>query len=277
MLRNEEMKVAVVQMCSTIDKRRNLTQASDLIAQAVDAGAQLVVLPELFNCLGSFSDIIAGAETKDGPTVQFLRQTAQKHAIHLCGGSICEMSETPGKGFNSMFFFNPRGDCLGVYRKIHLFEIDLPDRVSLCESDIMCAGNEPLVVECDLGRIGFATCYDLRFPELFRDLIQKGAEIICFPSAFTKVTGQDHWHTLLQARAIENQCFLVAANQVGNHTPRLESYGHSLVVDPWGKILVDAKTDHTAIVATIKLEKLDEIRHHLPALTHRKSFLNRSV
>ncbi len=267
-----DLTVAAVQLCSTADKEKNLSRAENWIRIAADRGVTLVVLPELFNCLADFTTVIANAEPIPGPTTQRMSDLARELKIYLCAGSICE-HVSGSHGYNTTIFFSPGGELLTTYRKIHLFEIRLPGRVEISEAEVILQGNE--VATCVHGDVtyGFATCYDLRFPELFRALIDRQVEIICFPSAFTRVTGLAHWHALLRARAIENQCYVVAANQVGRHTPRLESFGHSMIVDAWGKVLAEADGENESVVtARISRDELVKIREALPALKHRKVF-----
>lgn len=269
-----KLRVAVTQLRSNVEKPRNLAIAQRLIEQAARAGAELVVLPELFNCLGPFSAILAGAEPLDGPTATAMGQLAKRLGIHLCAGSICERSDNPARGYNTSIFFGPDGTRLAKYRKIHLFDIDLPGQVQVAEPSVMRSGDEVVTCQALGTTFGFATCYDLRFPELFRHLVAQKAELICFPSAFTRVTGTAHWQILLRARAIENQCFVLASNQVGFHTEKLESYGHSMIIDPWGTVLAELTTEEEAIaVAEIDLQQLVKVRTNLPALQHRKKFL----
>jgi predicted amidohydrolase len=267
-----DLKVAAVQLTSTADKEANLERAERLIREAVEQGAEFVVLPELFNCLAHFPTVIANAEPIPGPTSERMSRVARELKIYLCAGSICEHA-TQTHGYNTALFFSPDGELLTTYRKIHLFDIRLAGRVEISESAAMLAGDQVALVAHRNVTYGMATCYDLRFPELFRALADRQVEIICFPSAFTRETGRAHWHTLLRARAIENQCYVVAANQVGRHTPRLESYGHSMIVDAWGNVLAEADGENeSVIVAQIRSTDLVKIREALPALSHRKVF-----
>ncbi len=229
------VSTALVQINSTGDYDRNLRVAERMIRQAADTGARLVLLPELFNRIGQFEKLVAGAETIPGPTTEALGNLARELQLVLCGGSICEKSDDPRRAYNTSLLFEADGELVATYRKLHLFDVAIPDRVSVTESHYILPGDQVITVATSLGQLGMATCYDLRFPELFRLLAAAGAEMICLPSAFTKFTGQHHWHTLVKARAIENQCFLLAANQVGQHRSHLHSYGHSLIVDPWGQ------------------------------------------
>lgn len=261
---------AAVQMTSTDDIDNNLANAQRLIRQAAARNASLVVLPELFTVLGSPEAITAGAQSVPGPASQMLAGLAQELQVTLVGGSLAERREGHERISNSSLLFGPTGEQLGCYRKIHLFDINLPDRVSFCESSFVEPGQDIVVSDTPAGRIGQATCYDLRFPELFRALVERGAEVIVVPSAFTQTTGRDHWEVLLRARAIENQVFIIAANQSGNHTPDLCSYGHSMIIDPWGTVLSAAEDGETVITAELDFDQQQEIRTTLPALQHRR-------
>jgi len=271
--------VAAVQLSSTADKAQNLQTAERQIRAATDQGAELVVLPELFNCLGDFPTIMAAAEPIPGPTCDRMSQLAAELGIHLCAGSICETSQSPGLGYNTALLFDDSGQLLLRYRKIHLFQIDHPEQPRLNEPDFMLPGDEIAAVETKHGSLGLATCYDLRFPELFRMLSQRQVEIVLFPSAFTHFTGQAHWHTLVRARAIENQCFFIAANQSGYHTDTLRSYGHSMIVDAWGNVLAEVHDDDCnesntddamTITATLDRQSMIEVRRRIPALHNRR-------
>lgn len=268
-----DLCVAAVQLNSTGDKAANLSRAEYWIRQAEAAGAQLVVLPELFNCLADFPTVLANAESVPGPTSQRMSELARELRIFLCAGSLCEQASAD-KGYNTAIFLAPDGELRATYRKIHLFDIRITGRCEITESSAMVPGDRPICHSAAGTTFGFATCYDLRFPELFRHLSACGAEVICLPSAFTRLTGEAHWHTLLKARAIENQCYVVAANQVGRHTHQLASYGHSMIVDAWGRVLAEADGDHESmILAKINSDELVKVRESLPALAHRKDFL----
>ena len=262
--------VAAVQMTSGADKSENLATASRLVRQAAERGAALIALPELFNCLGSHDIIISQAEEIPGPTSEAMRALAAECQVTLVAGSIGERSKESGKIYNTSLLFGPDGTPLAQYRKLHLFDIDLPGFVTFRESHFMSVGQRLVVTETAVGRLGHAICYDLRFPELFRLLIDLGAECFVIPSAFTMVTGRDHWQVLLQARAIENQVFVIAPNQYGRHSPKLETYGRSLILDPWGTVLATAPDGEGFICADIDLENLDRVRRQLPSLEHRR-------
>ncbi len=265
------MKAAVVQLNSSENKSRNLEIAKRLVRAAAADGAQLVVLPELFNCLGPLTLVQENAESLDGPTATAMRQLADDLSIYLCAGSICERAEIAKRAYNTSLFFGPDGVLVDVYRKQHLFDVQIPGEIQLSESSVMLPGRENVVSDLPPFRIGFATCYDLRFPELFRNLTEQGATVICLPAAFTYVTGKAHWETLVRARAIENQCYFLAANQVGEHSDKLVSFGHSMIDDPWGSIEANLGDEHNSYaVCAIDFEQVVKVRERLPALLHRR-------
>jgi predicted amidohydrolase len=263
------MRAAAVQLNSTDDKQRNLATADRLMREAAGQGAELVVLPEKFNVLGTHDDYVAGAETLDGPTVGWARELAQELGIDLVAGSIVERREGREKLSNTSVHVGPDGELKAVYRKIHMFDVVVGGQ-TYRESESEEPGDELVVSEtADQVPLGLSVCYDLRFPELYRILAIKGARVITVPAAFTKVTGQAHWEILLRARAIENQAFVVAADQVGSHPPDKESYGGSMIVDPWGEVLARAPDDECVVSAELDLSRQDEIREQLPSLANR--------
>lgn len=243
----------------------NLAKAEQLIADAVREGAKLVVLPELFHRHVPGHLLRKGAESiTNGPSVSALKDIAQHHSITIIGGSISELVPHSDKIANTSVVILPDGTVAGQYRKIHLFDIDYADKVAVRESDYMIAGSDVTVIDTPVGRVGLAICYDLRFPWLFGRLADLGAELIAIPSAFTRATGQDHWKVLLQARAIENQTYVVAANQHGKPEGMVQLHGHSMIIDPWGRILAEATGDSDGIVcASISADNLDEVRKRL--------------
>jgi deaminated glutathione amidase len=267
-----ELTVAAIQMNAHGTREENLAKAIHLVEQAAAAGAQLIVLPELFNGYGDLANVVAQAETIPGRTSEALRACAVRHGVWLLGGSLCEQADQPDRGYNTSLFFNPQGEIIAKYRKLHLFEVEIPGFPRACESDHMCAGDNTTVLETALGTCGIAICYDLRFPELFRELAASGLELLLFPSAFTPFTGRAHWEILLRARAIENQCYVVAANQCGRHDAKVESYGHSLIIDPWGDVLAAADEAECFITARLTAARLREIRSRLPALKNRRTW-----
>ncbi len=261
--------VAAIQMNSTDDKTENLASARRLVTEAAGRGASLVALPELFNCLGPPETIVANSEPIPGLTSELMSKLARELQITILAGSLGERCEGD-KIFNTSLLFGPDGDLLAKYRKLHLFDIDLPGEVTFQESDFMGFGDRIAVTDTDVGRLGQSTCYDLRFPELFRLLVDDGAEVIVVPAAFAMATGRDHWEVLLRARAIENQCFVIAPNQFGRHGESLQTYGRSMIVDPWGTVLAKAPDGSGVITAEIDFDQLVKIRSHLPCLQHRR-------
>lgn len=261
------MRAAAVQLNSTNEKARNLEAAERLVRAAAADGAELVALPEKWNLLAGGEELLAGAESLDGPTLTAARGWARELGIHLLAGSISERGAE--KAFNTSVLIGPGGEDIAVYRKIHMFDVDVGG-VAYRESDHEEPGAE--IVTAPLGELlaGLTVCYDLRFPELYRILTLRGAEVIAVPAAFTLKTTRDHWEVLVRARAIENQVFMVAPNQIGSHPGGLRSGGRSLIVDPWGVVLAGAPDVETAIVADLDPEGLREVRRALPALTHRR-------
>lgn len=269
---------AAIQMKAGPDKAANVAEAEARIGEAARAGAQLVALPEVFAWRGPHDRERFEAETIPGPTTDRMAALARRLGIHLVAGSLLE-ARTGADGstgadalpFNTCTLFGPDGSLLALYRKVHLFDVDLPGRVTIRESDLRAPGSDVACVSTALGRIGLAVCYDLRFPELFRRLADDGAEIVVMPSAFTRPTGLAHWEPLLRARAIENQCFVIAPNQFGAGSAGFSDYGNSLVVDPWGVVLARGGDDEPGVIAaTLDGAELARIRRELPSLCHRR-------
>jgi predicted amidohydrolase len=262
--------VAAAQMTSTADRRRNLETSVRLVHEAADLGAKLVGLPENFSFMGREEDRIAGAETVDGPTLSALREVARRREIHVIAGSIPEKIDVPGKTANTSVLIAEDGSIAAVYRKIHLFDVAIPDGARYAESQTVEPGDTPVVARSALGNIGLTVCYDLRFPELYRHLTASGAEILSIPSAFTLFTGKDHWEVLLRARAIENLAYVLAPAQVGRHSPSRVTFGNAMVVDPWGVVLARCPDGEGVCVGPVKRERLEQVRREMPALSHRK-------
>jgi predicted amidohydrolase len=259
---------AAVQMSSTGDLDANLDQAQSLISEAVKKGAELVALPENFSFLGPEKEKVARAAEIGERSKSFLLEQAREQAILLSGGTFVAPA-AEGKTWNRAVLAGPAGP-LAVYDKIHLFDVDLPTE-SLRESDTVAAGDQVVVSPTDgLGTLGLSICYDLRFPELYRLLAEQGAEVLMIPAAFTKFTGAKHWSLLVRARAVENTCFAIAPNQCGNHFGSRFSYGHSLIVDPWGEVLAEAGDTPEVITATLDSDALADIRRRIPSLRHRR-------
>jgi len=263
------MRAAAVQLNSGEDKQRNIDAADRLARAAASDGAELIVLPEKFDLLGRDEQAIAGAEPLDGPTIAWVRGLAAELRVDIVAGSIGERRAGEDMLSNTSVHVGPGGDVRAVYRKIHMFDV-VVGGVEYRESATERRGDDVVMsTAADGTELGLAICYDLRFPELFRILAVRGARVIVLPSAFTKATGAAHWEVLVRARAIENQAFLVAADQVGPHEPDRESFGHSMIVDPWGEVLTRAPDEECFVAADLDVARQDEVRHRLPSLANR--------
>jgi deaminated glutathione amidase len=264
------MRVAAVQLNSTEDTARNLETADRLVRDAAERGAELVVLHEKWSVLGTAEQMAAGAESLGGQIITWARTSASELGIDLVAGSIVERVEGREKTANTSVHVGPDGEVRAVYRKLHMFDVEVDGDV-YAESASEEPGDEIVVSELAGGvGMGMSICYDVRFPELYRILAVRGAEVVTVPAAFTLATTRDHWEVLLRARAIENQCFVVAPNQIGPHPPGPRCGGRSLIVDPWGLILAQAPDTEAAIVADIDFATLERVRRRIPALTHRR-------
>ena len=266
---------AVVQMVSGADVATNLASADRLIAQAAQAGAKLVALPENFALLGRREqDKLAVAEDDGaGPIQDFLADAAARHGIHLVGGTIPLRGAAPARVRAACLLHGPDGRRLARYDKIHLFDVNVgaDGAERYRESASIEPGEDIVAVDTELGRIGLAVCYDLRFPELFRALLARGAEILVLPSAFTETTGAAHWHLLCRARAVENLCYLIAPGQGGLHDNGRRTYGHSLIAGPWGEVLAECTENGEGVAcASVDLAALHEVRTRFPAGQHRR-------
>jgi deaminated glutathione amidase len=261
------LRAAAVQLNSTNDKARNLEVAERLVRAAAADGAELVALPEKWNLLAGGEELLVGAEPLDGPSLGAARGWARELGVHLLAGSV---SESGGeKAFNTSVLIGADGEDLAVYRKIHMFDVEVGG-VAYRESEHEEPGTE--IVTAPLGDliVGLSVCYDLRFPELYRILAVRGARLLTVPSAFTLATGRDHWEVLLGARAIENQAFVVAPNQIGEAPPHFSSYGRSTIVDPWGVVLATAPDEECFVAADLDLDEQERIRQSLPSLANRR-------
>jgi deaminated glutathione amidase len=263
------VRVAAVQLNSNGDKDRNLTTAERLVRAAAADGAELVALPEKWNLLAGGEELVAGAEPLDGPSLTGARGWARELGVHLLAGSISERGEVGEKASNTSVLIGPDGEDLAVYRKIHMFDVDAGG-VSYRESEHEQAGAEVVAAPVGDRIAGLTVCYDLRFPELFRILALRGAQLILVPSAFTLATGRDHWEVLLRARAIENQLFVLAPNQVGEAPPHYSSCGRSMIVDPWGVVLATAPDEECFVAADLDFAALERVRESLPSLANRQ-------
>ncbi len=262
------MRAAAVQLNSSEDFERNLEAADRLVRAAAGQGAELVVLPEKWTALGNPERVAALAQPLHGPAISWACSLARELSIDLVAGSLTELANGEQKRRNTSVHVGPDGGVRSVYRKLHMFDVEV-DGVSYAESAHEQAGEEVVISELAGGvLLGMTICYDLRFPELYRQLALRGAEVISVPSAFTLATTRDHWEILLRARAIENQCFVLAANQVGEHPGGFRSGGRSMIIDPWGLVLASAPDAEGAIVAELELESLRAIRGRFPTLDH---------
>jgi predicted amidohydrolase len=259
---------AVVQMTSTADVDRNLAAAEELVEGGASRGAVFVALPENFAFLRSEGEPVPEAQPLDGPWVQRMAGLARRLELTLLLGSIPERVEGEKRIQNTSVLLGPDGSTLAVYRKIHLFDIDLPGMEHLKESKAVRPGTDIVVAETGLGKVGLSICYDLRFPELYRELGQKGARTLCIPSAFTERTGKAHWEVLVRTRAIENLAWVLAPAQVGHHGRGRASHGHAMIVDPWGVVVAQVPEGEGIAVAELDFERQERIRRELPALSH---------
>ena len=260
---------AVIQMSSTPDKKENKEAAEALIREAASAGADLVALPELWSCHGLDEAYRENAEPIPGPTTEFLGDLARELNVYLLGGSILEGEPGAERLSNTSTFFDPSGEMTAVYRKIHLFDVKVSDKEYL-ESANITPGDEVVTSKAGAATLGLSVCYDVRFPELYRLLTLRGAEILAVPAAFTLQTGKDHWEILLRARAVENQAFVVAPAQWGRKADGRLTYGRSMIVDPWGTVLATCPDRDGYALATLDLDYLDRFRTEFPALANRR-------
>lgn len=265
-------QIAAIQMAAGPNTVANLTETARLIDMAVQAGANMLVLPENFAHMGmSEEDKLAISEQEgDGPIQQFLRDQARSHRVWIVGGTLPMATHDPARIRSSCLVYDDSGKQVARYDKIHLFDVSLDGTgENYAESETVEPGDQLVVIESPFGRIGLAVCYDIRFPEMFRKMHQQQVEIIALPSAFTATTGKAHWEQLVRARAIENLCYVVAADQGGYHVNGRETHGHSMIVDPWGNVMDILPSGSGYVMARIDIEQLHQIRRSFPALQHR--------
>jgi len=264
--------IAAVQMVSTSDVNENLAQAAQLIEEAIKQQAELVVLPENFALMPKqTTDTLAIQEAYgQGPLQKFLAEQARLHGIWLVGGTLPLVSNTPDKVYSACLTFNPAGECVARYHKLHLFDAHLEHGESYQESKTYQAGDELVTVATPLGSLGIAICYDLRFPELFRAMLAQSIELIALPSAFTEATGRAHWDILVRTRAVENLSYMIAANQGGTHDNGRQTYGNSMIVDPWGKVLDKVEKGIGIVCADLDRVRIAHLRERFPVLQHRR-------
>ena len=263
---------AVVQMTSTADLDHNLARAAELVGEAAARGAELVALPENFPVMreeGAPAENPHAQVLPDGRVPRFLAELAAEHRIVLAGGTFPERIPGDARVYNTSTVWSASGELLGVYRKIHLFDVELAGAMHR-ESSRVAPGGEIVVAKLDSCTLGLSVCYDVRFPELYRALAERGAQVLLVPSAFTVPTGRDHWEVLLRARAIENQCFVIASAQFGENGPTRRTYGRSLVADPWGTVLCTAPDGEGVALAELDFARQADVRRRLPSLRHRR-------
>jgi predicted amidohydrolase len=266
----DRLRVACVQLNATQSKADNIERAEQLVARAASTGADLVLLPEKWNGIGPPDLMRSIAESiDDGETVEAMSGWARAHGITIVGGSIVERREGREKLSNTCVVFDPEGEVAAVYRKIHMFDVEVGGHVYR-ESETEEPGEAPASTEVEGWRVGLTVCYDLRFPELYRILALEDCRVVTVPAAFTLYTGKDHWELLLRARAVENQCYVVAANQWGSYEDGKAAYGRSMIVDPWGIVLSQAPDEDGVIAAELDLARLEDVRRRLPSLANRQ-------
>jgi predicted amidohydrolase len=264
------MRIAVLQVNSKDDKDTNVREALRLLEVAAERGADVAVLPENVNYLGPKEGLLRAAEEIPGPTSETFAAKARELGVWILAGSIPEVSEYADHNYNTSLLFDRQGEIVARYRKIHLFDVEISGNVSAQESATVAPGEDVITADVEGHTVGLSICYDLRFPELYRELALRGAEIVFVPAAFTLYTGKDHWTTLLRARAIENQCFVVAAGQIGAHEPNMSCYGRSTIIDPWGTVLAQAPDGVGIADAVLDLDRVAEVRRQLPSLANRR-------
>ncbi|HEY5679609.1 MAG TPA: carbon-nitrogen hydrolase family protein [Pseudomonadales bacterium] len=270
-------RVGVVQLCATPDVTANMIAVERLVPQACDAGAEVVLLPEAFAFLGPekakrgiLERLPDAPSAPGGPILEQCRSMAARLGCHLILGGFHEDAGDPDKSYNTCVHLSPGGELLARYRKVHLFDVALADGTQLRESARTLAGHDLVTTDMPFGKLGLSICYDLRFPYLYQSLVDAGAVAMTVPSAFTKTTGAAHWHVLLRARAIECQSYVIAPAQHGHNWGKRFSYGHSLIVDPWGDIVAECRDGDGVAVADIDPERVRRVREELPSLTHRR-------
>ena len=267
-LYNATMLAAVIQMRSSTDRAANLAQAEDLLRNSAEQGAKLAMLPEHFAFMQPEGKPPQNPEPLRGPLVQWLSGLARELGLWIVGGTFAHKPKGQERVYNTCPLINPRGELTAWYSKIHLFDLALPGSKALFESAHVKPGRRIVVAQTPLGAMGLSICYDLRFPELYRRLRLKGAEVLAAPSAFTKLTGQAHWEILIRARAVENCCFVMAAAQEGAHTAKRESYGRAMIVDPWGKIMAECQPGPGLALADISAKQIKRHRRRLDSTRH---------
>jgi len=266
-----QLRTAVIQLNSRDNPAENLAVVERFLDRAAEMGAQFVALPEYWIYLGPYAGFDAAAQPVSGPAIERLQEKARRHKMIVHGGSIIERHpDLPGKFYNTSVLINPEGEIVARYRKVHLFDVQLANGEKHYESERIVPGDEVVTAEVNGVTFGLSVCYDLRFPELYRSLALRGAQVLLVPAAFTLHTGRDHWEVLLRARAIENLCYVVAPAHYGTYPPGKQCFGRSMIVDPWGVVQAQAQDMPTVIMAEIDLERIDHARAQIPCLQHRR-------
>lgn len=266
----DKMKMAICQMDSKNNKKDNIESAVSLLEQAGKKGADMAALPEMFTFIGDSERYRSAAEEIPGPATRALADKAREHDMWVHGGSMFEVAEEDGKVHNTTVVFDREGDRKAIYRKIHLFDVTIGDEVIAQESERVVPGDRIVSLDTEFGTMGLTICYDLRFPELFSKLAERGSNIIFLPAAFTKHTGKDHWETMLRTRAIETQSYLVAPGQIGDKPHSVPKYGRSLIADPWGNVVTKASDTEGVVTANLDFDYLNTIQQELPSLKHKR-------
>ncbi|EOD01563.1 carbon-nitrogen hydrolase family protein [Caldisalinibacter kiritimatiensis] len=268
-----QLRVGLCQMLVTEDKDVNIKKADEMIKKAVSSGAKLVVLPEMFNCPYDNSYFPKFAENcPEGKTIQFMSRAAKENNIYLIGGSIPEKDEKDNI-YNTSFAFDTNGNIIGKHRKMHLFDIDVEGGIRFMESDILSKGEDITVFDTEYGKVGLSICYDIRFPELMRLMVLKGARIIVIPAAFNMTTGPAHWESLFKVRALDNQVYMLGTAPARNKESSYTSYGNSIITDPWGRVVSKLDEKENILIQDLDLNMIDKIRRELPLLQHRRTDL----
>lgn len=266
------IKLALCQMNVIDDKKENLKNASAMIAQGVSENADFIVLPEMFNCPYSNDKFIEYGEVEnDSPTLDAISSLANENNVYILAGSIPEKEDD--KLYNTSYLFNRKGEVIAKHRKMHLFDIDVKDKITFKESDVLTAGDDFTIADTEFGKIGIGICYDVRFPELARIMVEKGALILFYPGAFNMTTGPAHWELLFRSRALDNQVFCVGVAPALNKDASYHSYGHSIVANPWGEVIAQADEKEELVISEINLEEIKKIREELPLLKNKRKDL----
>ncbi|WP_298520075.1 carbon-nitrogen hydrolase family protein [uncultured Methanobrevibacter sp.] len=263
------IRIALCQMNVVDNKEENLNKASLMIAESVNENADFIVLPEMFNCPYSNDKFIEYCEKeKDSPTLTRISALAREHEVYILAGSIPEKEKE--KLFNTSYLFDKDGNIIAKHRKMHLFDIDVKDRITFKESDVLTAGNDFTIADTEFGKIGIGICYDIRFPELARIMVENGALILFYPGAFNMTTGPAHWELLFKSRALDNQVYCVGVAPALNEDASYHSFGHSIITNPWGDIIAEADTKEELIIGEIDLSEIKKIREELPLLKNKR-------